>query len=538
MTSSILVGSFSPSSFSGCVLWLDGSSLGLSNGATVSTWSSLGSVSYTTSSTSGRFPTYATNVQNGRGCVQYATGQTSILSNFALPATQSIFLLYYPINTSAGSPFLEQGPDANGTDGFYFHAQNNNNYLIRNGGTNGATNFGTTAVTNTWQIIEGLNKDTNAGTTMGFYCNATLLASNGVQNGSATVTNTLFLNGRNNTNTLSYPAYVAELIIYNNALNTFGRQQIEGYLAWKWGVTSLLPSSHPYKSAPYFSITETVPRTIPSSAFLVPINTFSTIKTFTLPVVSTNPGRVLVLKDYLGYAGSNNIRLSTVGSDRIERSNVSSMTLSNSYGAYWFQNDGITNWFLTDAYLNTAGIIQPTPPFLPGLYVKTYANTGNIPDSNGPATSAGSSSNWGALLTTTFTGSPFSGSNTPGATSVIYYGNNFGVYPTGNGNFSYIARGFFYSATSGTIVFQMETDDGMLVDFNGSSALLNWNQQGQTTYTSGSIALPSGYTPITIRWYDTGGGGASLFRWSINSGAYTSNGSGVFFYAQSNITQV
>lgn len=537
MTSSILVGSFSPSSLSGCVLWLDGSSLGLSNGATVSTWSSLGPVSYTTTSTAGRFPTYATNVQNGRGCVQYATGQTTVLSNFALPATQSIFLLYYPINTSAGSPFLEQGPDANGTDGFYFHAQGGNNYQIRNGGTNGVTNFGTTAQTNTWQLIEGMNKDPNAGNTMGFYCNAVLLASNGVQNGTATITNTLFLNGRNNTNTLSYPAYVAELIIYSNALNNFARQQVEGYLAWKWGLTSLLPSTHPYKSVAYFPITETVPRAIPTSGFVIPVNTFSTLKTLTLPVVSTNPGRILVLKDYLGYASSNNIRLSTVGLDRIERSSVSSMTLSNAYGAYWFTNDGATNWFLTDAYLNTLGIVRPAPPFLPGLYVKTYANTGNIPDSNGPATSAGSSGNWGALLTTTFGGAPFSGSNTPGPTSVIYYGNNFGVAPSGNGNFSYIATGLFFSAAGGTIQFQMETDDGMRVDFNSVNVLNQWQQQGQTGYTSAVVTLPAGYTPITIRWYDTGGGGASLFRWSINSAAYTSNGSNVFFYATSNITQ-
>jgi hypothetical protein len=537
MASSILVGSFSPSSLSGCVLWLDGSSLGLSNGATVSSWSSLGPVSYTTSSTSGRFPTYATNVQNGRGCVQYATGQTSILSNFSLSGTQSIFLLYYPINTSAGSPFLEQGPDVNGNDGFYFHAQNNNNYVIRNGGTSGATNFGTTAVTNTWQLIEGLNRDPNAGNTMGFYCNATLLASNGVQNGVTPVTNTLFLNGRNNTNTLSYPAYVAELIIYDTPLNPFGRQQVEGYLAWKWGLTSFLPSNHPYKSVAYFTIIETVPRTIPTNSFLLPVNTFSTVKTITLPIVSTNPGRILVLKDYLGYAASNTIRLSTVGLDRIERSSVSSMILSNSYAAYWFTNDGMTNWFLTDAYLNTLGIVEATPPWLPGLYVKTYANTGSIPDNNGPATAAGSSGNWGALLTTTFVGAPYSGSNTPGGSSVFYYGNDFGIYPSGNLNFSYIARGSFFSATSGTIQFQIETDDGMRVDFNNVNVLNQWQQQGRTGYTSASVTLPAGYTPLLIRWYDTGGGGCSLFRWSINGGGYSSNGSGVLFYAQSNLSQ-
>jgi len=450
MTSSISVGFFSPSSLSGCVLWLDGSSLGLTNGATVSSWSSLGTVSYTTSSTSGRFPTYATNVQNGRGCVQYATGQTSILSNFSLTPAQSIFLLYYPINTSAGSPFIEQGPDVNTSDGFFIHAQNNANYAIRNGGTTATVNIGTIAQSNTWQLIEGLNRDPNAGNTMGFYSNATLVASGGVQNGTTTITNTLFINGRNNTNTLSYPAYIAELIIYNNALNNFGRQQIEGYLTWKWGLTSLLPATHPYKNSPYFVLTEFVPRSIPNSSFLLPINTFSTIKTFTLPVVSTNPGRVLILKDYLGSANSNVIRLSTIGLDRIERSNVSSMTLSNAFGAWWFQNDGITNWFLTSAYLNSFAFFPTTitPPIVSrGLILNLDAATYT------------SGSTWTALVGNNYTlyNTP-TVTTAPGGQNVLVFNgtNQYAMDQTGTSattTFSFDI--WFFAAANGGVVSEM-----------------------------------------------------------------------------------
>jgi len=42
--------------------------------------------------------------------------------------------------------------------------------------------------------------------------------------------------------------YVAEVIIYNTALTTPQRQQVEGYLAWKWGLQSSLPDTHAYKS--------------------------------------------------------------------------------------------------------------------------------------------------------------------------------------------------------------------------------------------------------------------------------------------------
>ena len=103
------------------------------------------------------------------------------------------------------------------------------------------------------------------------------------------------------------------------------------------------------------------PITIPSSAFFIPVNLSSSFKTFTLPVVSTNPGRVLIFKDMFGNALNSTIRLSTTGLDRIERSNVSSMVLSNTYGAWWFLNDGITNWFLTSAYLNSVTLVEPAP---------------------------------------------------------------------------------------------------------------------------------------------------------------------------------
>jgi hypothetical protein len=40
--------------------------------------------------------------------------------------------------------------------------------------------------------------------------------------------------------------YVGEVIMYNSVLSTSQRQQVEGYLAWKWGLQKNLPSTHPY----------------------------------------------------------------------------------------------------------------------------------------------------------------------------------------------------------------------------------------------------------------------------------------------------
>ena len=43
--------------------------------------------------------------------------------------------------------------------------------------------------------------------------------------------------------------YINEVIVYNTALTTTQRQQIEGYLAWKWGLQASLPSGHPYQNS-------------------------------------------------------------------------------------------------------------------------------------------------------------------------------------------------------------------------------------------------------------------------------------------------
>ncbi len=517
MTSSISVGVFSPSSLSGCVLWLDGSSLGLSNGATVSSWSSLGPISYTTSSTSGRFPTYASNVINGLGCVQYATGQTSILSNFVLSQTMSIFQLSYPIG-QAFHPFLEHSPDENANAGFYFYSGGGNNFAINSGTGQVSVNFGNIGTTNTWLLQEGLNKDPNAANTMGYYSNATLIASNGIQNGTTTVTNSLFINGRNNTNTVSYPGYIAEIIIYSNALNNFGRQQIEGYLAWKWGLTFILPATHPYKNNPFITIRETVPRFIPNTAYIVPISTYSTIKTLTLPVVSTNAGRMLILKDYLGYAGSNNIFLSTQGLDRIERSNISSLVLSNAFGAWTFMNDGITNWFLMDAYRNSLSFVQPAPPYSNFLWTQFRNMT-----SSTPSFTAGGSG-WGNAIGTAGAYNPV---NYQDGDSRAGQSDQVGV----------VCKGYFFSSSNTTVNFRIIVDDGGYVWFNNTGVITNaWILQGDTTYTSATLNVTAGYTPFQFNFYEWGGGMTCELYYSIAGGAYQSDGTGRFFHDPSSKT--
>jgi hypothetical protein len=59
----------------------------------------------------------------------------------------------------------------------------------------------------------------------------------GARMGGGTIQN--FLNG-----------VIGEVILFNRPLPTNQRQQVEGYLAWKWGLEANLPSTHPFKLFP------------------------------------------------------------------------------------------------------------------------------------------------------------------------------------------------------------------------------------------------------------------------------------------------
>jgi hypothetical protein len=48
--------------------------------------------------------------------------------------------------------------------------------------------------------------------------------------------------------------FLFEVIVFSSVLTSTQRQQIEGYLAWKWGLVANLPSTHPYKLTPVYQL--------------------------------------------------------------------------------------------------------------------------------------------------------------------------------------------------------------------------------------------------------------------------------------------
>jgi hypothetical protein len=78
-----------------------------------------------------------------------------------------------------------------------------------------------------------------------------LIFRNGTQQSSNTrsltsATSDALLIGKWSGGTEFYQGDLGEMIVYSRNLGSNERQQVEGYLAWKWGLRTRLPTNHPY----------------------------------------------------------------------------------------------------------------------------------------------------------------------------------------------------------------------------------------------------------------------------------------------------
>jgi len=253
---------------------------------------------------------------------------------------------------------------------------------------------------------------------------------------------------------------------------------------------------------------------IPANRSIFLVNVSSAAKTFRLPAVSSFPGRMIIFKDIFGAAQNSSIFLSTTGTDIIERSTATTTRLSTSYGAWTYLNDGARTWFLADMYANTmlVSTIYTAPPYNNFLWTRFY-NITSDPSINGPG-----SSGWGALIGTSGAYNPI---NFQDGDSRINQSDFVGV----------VSKGFMYSATTTVVTFRTNSDDGIVVYFNGVAVLQNWTYHGDTINDSASVTLPAGYTPIELRFFEWGGGFTCELYWSVGStGTYVSDGTARMFH--------
>jgi hypothetical protein len=84
----------------------------------------------------------------------------------------------------------------------------------------------------------------------------------------------------------------------------------------------------------------------PSEDFVYLITTTTAEREITLPLAnSVAAGRIYIIKDSSGLSNTNNITLSTQGSDTID--GETSQILNSNYGSWTVITDGIDSWYIS-----------------------------------------------------------------------------------------------------------------------------------------------------------------------------------------------
>jgi hypothetical protein len=92
---------------------------------------------------------------------------------------------------------------------------------------------------------------TGGGANTRYSINGSTSVSSGTIASNTITPSTFFLGGDGPPSgaTIQGRFYLSEFIVFSNTLTDTQRQQVEGYLAWKWGLQANLPTStHPYKA--------------------------------------------------------------------------------------------------------------------------------------------------------------------------------------------------------------------------------------------------------------------------------------------------
>ena len=280
---------FQPTQIPNCSLWLDaadpaGTGVVPANGATVSSWVDKSGNGNTGTSAGSIAATYSSSL---RAIVFSGTHGVSS-TYFTIPDTSALrlttpFTIYMSYSATALTPTLANNygsmillgkfPEGSGYPGWAYRARTYDpvSVVFTANYFNSAANQGDTVVTSV-NVVDGTQK------IIGLYQPGTTTLFSRV-NGSPDLTLPLnlpvsstvplILGARNSTNTVSNPmnGSVNEILIFTGTLTPSQCLQIEGYLAWKWGLQGNLPANHPFKTYRPYGKTP-FPTTIPPAPLI------------------------------------------------------------------------------------------------------------------------------------------------------------------------------------------------------------------------------------------------------------------------------
>lgn len=240
---------FDPRTVPPCALWLDAadSNALVLSGSAVTTWKDKSGNAR--DATSVGSPTLTTGALNGlpvvtfNGSTQYMTcplslGSTQPLTMFVVARSTTLtgFRAAVSLNGVPGARGASLMLYLSGTSRWWFS------------GGNGPTDGNQTTL-----VLSTTRFDINANywrpSFVQMNINGTAYASSSATPTSLVANSTMII-GRAQGGIEYWSGPIAEILVYSNTLTSSQREQVEGYLAFKWGLQSNFPISHPYRRTP------------------------------------------------------------------------------------------------------------------------------------------------------------------------------------------------------------------------------------------------------------------------------------------------
>lgn len=237
---------FSPLDIPALQLWLDASDAATRTIATgVSAWADKsGKGNNATQATGANQPTVSSAAQNGLDALDFdglnhSMSLPDFLSGFSAGSVVCVFKDDLDPNPSAAKSGAPIYTSSAGNDSAWPYSDE---IIYDNFCSTAQKTIGNvTPSLASWSIVS----IRSTGSDYEFYVNGTSVFSTGTNTYGGSTAPTIGLQPG-----MKFQGLLGEIAMTNNAFNTSERQRLEGFMAWKWGIQSVLPGGHPYASSP------------------------------------------------------------------------------------------------------------------------------------------------------------------------------------------------------------------------------------------------------------------------------------------------
>lgn len=247
---------FVPTDITGLGLWLDAadSNTITKTGNNVSAWNDKSGNARNTSSVGGTNPQYSSTGGNGSTpAIQFGASNDALFNAYNFTDDSlAFFIVIKPYATQPNGSTNTAGVISTDKTGQFGRSLGILNNKYEEEYRNGFTDTGVAANSNSWEFVSLEFKSTtsaqfvrNGGTPIAVTASGASNNDEGLKIGS--------YNSQTGYAAFNANFDTSEILIYTASISNGDRQKIEGYLAWKWGLTSALPVGHPYKTAPPFT---------------------------------------------------------------------------------------------------------------------------------------------------------------------------------------------------------------------------------------------------------------------------------------------